>query len=58
LTAALEEQPWDPSVKSLVPFHQILRMMDLNLEWTERLGDAFLADDHDHSCASKRQPED
>jgi hypothetical protein len=44
LTAALEEQPWDPSVKSLVRFHQILRMMDLNLEWTERLGDAFLAD--------------
>jgi hypothetical protein len=44
LTAALEQQPWDPSVKSLVPFHQILRMMDLNLEWTERLGDAFLAD--------------
>jgi hypothetical protein len=44
MTAALEEQPWDPSVKSLVPFHQILRMMDLNLEWTERLGDAFLAD--------------
>jgi len=44
LTAALEQQTWDPSVKSLVPFPQILRMMDGNLDWTERLGDAFLAD--------------
>jgi hypothetical protein len=44
LTEALEEQRWDPSVKSLVPFAQILRMMDDQLEWTEHLGDAFLAD--------------
>ncbi|MGB8278664.1 MAG: DUF3300 domain-containing protein [Methylovirgula sp.] len=44
LVEALKQQPWDPSVKSLVPFPQILRMMDNNLEWTERLGDAFLAD--------------
>ncbi|WP_186308579.1 DUF3300 domain-containing protein [Paraburkholderia sp. BCC1885] len=44
LAAALETQPWDPSVKSLVPFPQILHMMDGNLDWIERLGDAFLAD--------------
>jgi hypothetical protein len=44
LTAVLEQEPWDPSVKSLVPFSQILKMMDFNLEWTERLGEAFLAD--------------
>jgi hypothetical protein len=44
LAGVLEQEPWDPSVKSLVPFPQILRMMDLNLEWTERLGEAFLAD--------------
>lgn len=43
LAAALQQQPWDPSVKSLVPFPQILRMMDDNLTWTEQLGDAFLA---------------
>jgi hypothetical protein len=42
LAAALETQTWDPSVKSLVPFPQILRMMDSNLSWTEQLGDAFL----------------
>jgi Protein of unknown function (DUF3300) len=44
LFAALKQQDWDPSVKSLAPFPGILRMMDSNLEWTERLGEAFLAD--------------
>jgi len=44
LGAALDQQSWDPSVKSLVPFPQILHMMDANLDWTESLGDAFLAD--------------
>ena len=43
LAAALAQQPWDPSVKSLVAFPQILKMMDGNLTWTEQLGDAFLA---------------
>ncbi|MFP3564434.1 DUF3300 domain-containing protein [Paraburkholderia sp. SIMBA_030] len=43
LTGALEQQPWEPSVKSLVPFPQVLKMLDDNLEWTERIGDAFLA---------------
>ena len=44
LFAALQQQNWDPSVKSLAPFPSILDMMDVNLEWTERLGEAFLAD--------------
>jgi hypothetical protein len=44
LIAALHQQNWDPSVKSLAPFASILRMMDAKLEWTERLGEAFLAD--------------
>ncbi len=44
LAAALTQQRWDPSVKSLVLFPQILRMMDGNLTWTEELGDAFLAE--------------
>jgi hypothetical protein len=42
LTAALQQQSWDLSVKSLVPFPQILQMMDSNLDWTERIGEAFL----------------
>jgi len=44
LDTALQQQEWDPSVKSLVPFPQILRMMDDHLSWTEQVGDAFLAD--------------
>jgi hypothetical protein len=44
LTAALENQPWDASVKSLVPFPPVLKMLDDNLQWTEKVGDAFLAD--------------
>ncbi|HZC68414.1 MAG TPA: DUF3300 domain-containing protein [Nitrospirales bacterium] len=40
---AVAQNSWDPSVKSLVAFPQILQMMDEKLDWTERLGDAFLA---------------
>lgn len=40
---SVQDQDWDPSVKSLVAFPQVLAMMDQNLEWTQRLGDAFLA---------------
>lgn len=47
LADALQQQPWDASVKSLVPFPQILRMMDNDLDWTETLGDAFLAQQGD-----------
>src|SRR5579864_4792209 len=42
LAAALAQQPWDPSVKSLVAFPQVLKMMDGHLTWAEQLGDAFL----------------
>ena len=41
---AVESQPWDVSVKSLVAFPQILEPMDQKLDWTQKLGDAFLAD--------------
>jgi hypothetical protein len=40
---AAEHMDWDPSVKSLTAFPQVLAMMDEKLEWTERLGEAFLA---------------
>jgi hypothetical protein len=43
LSAALEKQDWDPSVKSLVNFPQVLDMMSEKLDWTQKLGDAFLA---------------
>jgi len=44
LGKALEGQEWDPSVKSLVNFPQVLTMMSEKLDWTTKLGDAFLAD--------------
>lgn len=40
---AVAEEGWDPSVKALVAFPQVLYMMDEKLEWTQGLGDAFLA---------------
>jgi hypothetical protein len=40
---AVEQRNWDPSVKSLVAFPQVLQDMDGMLEWTEKLGDAFLS---------------
>jgi len=43
LTKALEQQTWDPSVKSLVNFPQVLTMMSEKLDRTQKLGDAFLA---------------
>jgi uncharacterized membrane protein YgcG len=42
LVAALGQQPWDPSVKSLVAFPKVLHMMDGQLDWTESLGEAFI----------------
>ncbi len=47
LTAALEKQGWDPSVKSLVNFPDLLAKMSEKLEWTKKLGDAFLAQQKD-----------
>lgn len=44
---AVEHTDWDPSVKSLTAFPQVLSMMDEKLEWTERLGEAFLAQQAD-----------
>ena len=42
LAIALEQQNWDPSVKSLVNFPSVLQMMSDRLDWTQQLGDAFL----------------
>lgn len=44
LAKALEGENWDPSVKSLVPFPQIIAMLNDNLEWTQQLGYAVATD--------------
>ena len=40
---AVQDQDWDPSVKSLLAFPNLLSRMDEKLDWTKSLGDAFLA---------------
>lgn len=42
---AAEAEPWDPSVQALVAFPQVLERMSKDLQWTQRLGDAFLMDE-------------
>ncbi|HKX56263.1 MAG TPA: DUF3300 domain-containing protein, partial [Xanthomonadales bacterium] len=40
--AMVENQDWDPSVKALVAFPELLDRMDQDIGWTQGLGDAFL----------------
>jgi hypothetical protein len=40
---ALQKEAWDPSVKGLTAIPQTLQMMSDQPEWTQALGDAFLA---------------
>jgi hypothetical protein len=42
LNAVLDKMKWDLSVKALVPFPQVLALMSVKLDWTQRVGDAFL----------------
>lgn len=39
---AVEQKPWDPSVKALVPFNDLLQQITDDLNWLQELGDAFL----------------
>jgi hypothetical protein len=41
LGKAVDQQPWDPSVKALTAFPAVLGNMDKNLSWTSTLGDAY-----------------
>ena len=47
LNDSLDKQPWDPSVKALVPFPEVLSMMSQRLDWTQRVGDAFISQQDD-----------
>ena len=41
LGKAVDQQPWDPSVKALAAFPSVLGNMDKNLSWASSLGDAY-----------------
>ena len=47
LTHALEAEHWDPSVMALVPFPRLLALLAERLQWTQSLGNAFLAQQAD-----------
>jgi hypothetical protein len=50
----IQDQPWDPSVQSLVAFPQILQVMGDQPDWVQKLGDAFLASSKDVLDAVQR----
>ena len=54
LKAAAEKEDWDKSVKSLIATPDVLRMMSSKLDWTEKLGDAVLAQEPDVMDAIQR----
>lgn len=54
LAEALAREDWAPSVKALVPFPEVLRMMDSRLGWMQRLGNAFLAQEADVMSSVQR----
>lgn len=41
----VQNKDWDASVKALVAYPDLLQRMSEDLDWTQRLGDAFLADE-------------
>ena len=54
LVKALEAEPWDPSVKSLVPFPVVLATLNSNLTWLQQLGYAFATQQADVFAAVQR----
>jgi Protein of unknown function (DUF3300)/Chaperone of endosialidase len=54
LKAAVDKQPWDESVKSLVATPSVLQTMSEKLDWTEKLGDAVVAQQADVMDAIQR----
>jgi len=54
LKNAVEKQGWDDSVKSLVATPSVLSMMSTKLDWTQKLGDAVLAQQPDVMDAIQR----
>jgi uncharacterized protein DUF3300/endosialidase-like protein len=54
LRVQVEKQDWDDSIKSLVATPEVLAMMSEKLDWTEKLGDAVVAQQPDVMDAVQR----
>jgi hypothetical protein len=52
---AIDQQNWDESVKGLARYPDVLQMMDDNLDWTNQLGAAVLAQQNDVMAAIQSQ---
>ena len=54
LKSAIDKQSWDDSVRSLAATPSVLAMMSAKLDWTQKLGDAVLAQQPDVMDAIQR----
>ena len=54
LMQAAKDKEWEPSVKAMLEFPDVLLMMNEKLEWTEKLGDAFLSQQKDVMASVQR----
>src|ERR1700685_3098907 len=54
LKAAVDKQSWDDSIKSLVATPDVLQLMSSKLDWTDKLGDAVVAQQADVMDAIQR----
>jgi hypothetical protein len=51
---AVKNKDWDVSVRSLVAFPQTLSMMNNNLDWTQKVGDAMIGQQKDVADSIQR----
>ena len=54
LMQAAKDKDWDPSVKAMLEFPDVLLMMNEKIEWTQKLGDAFLSQQKDVMASAQR----
>src|SRR5213592_1928130 len=54
LAEAVAKQPWDPSVQAMAGYPEVVQRMGGNIQWTDDLGNAFLAQQSDVMDAVQR----
>src|SRR5438067_5357097 len=54
LAEAVAKQPWDPSVQAMAGYPEVVTRMAGNIQWTDDLGNAFLAQQSDVMDAVQR----
>jgi len=54
LMQAAKDKDWDPSVKAMLEFPDVLLMMNEKIDWTQKLGDAFLSQQKDVMASAQR----